>query len=127
MATIEHATRAAAQARTRQRRRLIESGDLVPNQPLRERLQWLLAHDPDITLSTICYALETRGHPGFVRRKGRWPGADSSRLMRVLGMRPRPASGGRPNEKPYFSTHVPYDLAVALAEALDLDPVDAGV
>jgi hypothetical protein len=122
----------ATRVRRSGRKRLVEAGDLVSNRPLRERCEWLMANSDSFSLSAVCFRIEELGIPGYVKDASRWSGArrtgDTTRLQRALGMKPHPAGkkSGREYE-PTVREFVPYELAVALADALGLDPVDAGV
>jgi hypothetical protein len=127
---MEKPQRAAMEARRRQRLELIEQGELVSNAPLRARFEWLSEHDPEFTCRVVCERLVDLGFPSFMRRK---PGAaaspDTTHLLRVLGLRDLAPTlrGGRRYEPVERTSHIPYDLAVAVARALDMWPVDAGV
>ena len=112
-------------SRRRDRARLIETGDLVPNALLRERFLYLQAHDPDFTIEAVCDRLIDQGFTTYMRprvdpRKRNpvpRPYPDTSRLRRNLGLRPQQHGA--------ITTHIPYALAVGLCRALELDPVDA--
>lgn len=47
---------------------------------------------------------------------------DESALLRRLGLKPEIKEGRR-----WCKTHVSYDVAVRIARALDVDPVDVGI
>lgn len=120
---------AAAEAHRRKRLELIEAGELVPNAPLRERLLWLLDHDPDFSREACCRQLADLGFPAFVSPDRRSGHSDSSRLARTLGIkRQNPTLSQRRHGLPgSITTHIEYDLAVALCRALGMDPYEAGV
>lgn len=129
----EDARRKATDTRAQNRLKLIESGDLVSNAPLRERCEWLMQHDPEFSLVQVCLRMADQGYPKFAKqpsrgRTGKVTG-DTTHVLRLLGMRDRAPSfkRGKRYGSPYRSTHVPYDVAVALCRALEMDPVDAGV
>jgi len=51
--------------------------------------------------------------------------ADSSRFLRTIGL--RPINQSRADRPDSYRTHVKYELAVRLAEAMQYDPVDLGL
>lgn len=114
------------------RERLIEQGELVSNAPLRARCEWLLQYDPEFSIAGACVRMVDQGYPKFIKRSGargeRWV-PDTSHFQRILGMRDRPSSlhHGRSYPSRSRTEWIPYDLAVAVARALYMDPVDAGV
>jgi hypothetical protein len=82
----------------------------IPLAPFQERYHQLL--ERGVSPSEIAYRLD------FIVA-GR---ADTSRLNRILGLKPHRANGGYRT-----STHTTYGTAERLCRALDLDPVDVGV
>jgi len=121
--------------------RRIESGELVPNLPFRERIEFLEAHDPEFTLTNVCFRLADHGYPGFVKQQKATPRhktprltGDTSHLQRLLGMRDQSsctkftkAGEARHYDKPRRTTHIERDMAEALCWALDMYPVDCGI
>src|SRR4029077_4306847 len=114
----------------------IERGDLVPNAPFRERIEFLAAHDPEFTLSQLALRLADRGYPKFAksqratsRHKTARITGDTSHLQRLLGMRDQSPcnKNGKRYEAPRRTTHIEYEMAVALCRALDMYPTDCGV
>lgn len=92
--------------------------EAVPNAPLRERFLTLYEAGA-LTLSSLC---ERAGIMRVQRdRDRRTP--DTSYALRALGLIPQ--GGGRGGAR--LRTHVPYELAVRLADALGMDPHEAGV
>jgi hypothetical protein len=129
----EAGRRAAQRARAARRERMIRSGDLVSNAPLRARCEWLLRYDPEFSVAGACARMVDAGYPKFVKRStgsrgDRWV-ADTSHFLRVLGMKDRAPSlkDGRRYAAPSRTEWIPYELAVAVARSLHMDPVDAGV
>jgi len=115
--------------------RLVAAGELVSNQPFRERVEFLQAHDPDFALNTLCARLADDGFPSFMKRTpGRSPGSvrwcgDTSHLSRLLGMRDQAASShaGKRYVTPNRTRFLEYELACAICRALDMWPTDCGV
>ena len=121
--------------------RRIDAGDLVPNLPFRERIEFLEAHDPEFTLNQVCFKLADHGYPRFLkdqrptkRHKTLRRVGDTSHLQRLLGMRDQSsctkvtkAGEARHYNKPRRTTHIEYEMAVALCRALDMYPCDCGV
>jgi hypothetical protein len=122
-------------------RRRIESGELVPNAPFRERIEFLAAYDPEFSLSQLALQLADRGYPKFAKlqrpshrhRNERITG-DTSHLQRLLGMRDQASctkvtktGETRRYNAPTRTTHIEYEVAVALCRALDMYPTDCGV
>jgi hypothetical protein len=88
--------------------------DRVSNEPLRERLVFLLAHDR-VTLGEVAEGM------GWVRSvRERRP--DTSRVQRTLGLRPDQDRNGRQ----YYRQTVDHATAERFARVLDIDPIDAG-
>jgi hypothetical protein len=115
------------------REQLIEQGEMVSNAPLRARCEWLLEHDPEFSIAGACVRMVDQGYPSFIKRSTssrgeRWV-ADTSHFQRLLGMKDQaPSSKRGVRYSPTTRTEwVSYDVAVALARALDMWPVDAGV
>jgi hypothetical protein len=117
-------------------RRRIEAGELVPNAPFRERIEFLEAHDPEFTLAGVCFRLADNGYPRFLkeqrvtrRHKTSRVTGDTSHLQRLLGMRDQSSctKNGKHYDPPRRTTHIERDMAVALCWALDMYPVDCGV
>lgn len=103
------------------RQRRIEAGELVSNEPYRERLQWLLEFDLPPGMVTVCERLATQGFTEF--------GRDTSYLQRRLGMRRHVSGHHGPNGKTYDMTTewISRELGQALYVALEMDPLwDAG-
>lgn len=85
----------------------------VPNDPLRERFQAL--HDRDgLSLHELAKRV------GWIRQYDRRP--DSMRVARTLGLAPTRSRG-----RDQVRRQISYSTAVRFAEALDLDPYEAGV
>jgi len=117
--------------RDRSRQRLIETGELVSNAPFRERVEFLMAHDPQFSLNAVCERLCDQGLKFQQYRssaRNRFCG-DTTHLLRLLGMRDQTTSvkKGQRYVMTNRTTHVPYDTAVALCRALDMYPTDCGV
>jgi hypothetical protein len=129
VAAQEQTAPATSHRKGKERLRLIEAGELVSNAPLRERCEWLVEHDPSFSFAIVCARMEDHGFPQFARSTKSRAAGDTTYLLRVLGMRDRAASNknGRRYESPNRTAWIPYDLAVALARSLGMDPVDAGV
>ena len=87
--------------------------DLVPNEPLRERFIQLRDSE-GLSLGTVAARCGWCGPDGS---------PDYSRVRWALGLvdGPFPSQPGRRAQR-----HVRYETALALAAALDLDPVDVG-
>jgi hypothetical protein len=131
----------ARAGRERWVKRRIEAGELVPNAPFRERIEFLLAHDPEFTLNIVCQRLVDHGYPRFVkpqrptkRHKTLRMTGDTSHLQRLLGMRDQASctkvtktGETRRYNAPTRTTHIEYEVAVALCRALDMYPTDCGV
>jgi hypothetical protein len=126
----------AQAGRERWVQRRIDTGELVPNAPFRERVEFLEAHDPDFTLAQVCLRLADHGYPRFIkeqrpsaRHKTTRLTGDTSHLQRLLGMRDQSPcrKNGKRYEAPRRTTHIEYDMAVALCRALDMYPTDCGV
>jgi hypothetical protein len=130
----------ARAGRERWVKRRIEAGELVPNAPFRERIEFLAAHDPEFSLSQLALQLADLGYPKFAklqrpshRHKNERITGDTSHLQRLLGMRDqspctKPTKAGpKRYDNRRRTTHIEYDLAVALCRALDLWPCDCGV
>ena len=118
------ASRCANLSRRRDRAHLIETGDLVPNALLRDRFLHLQARDPEFTIEAVCDRLVDQGFTTYARAR-----VDNRRRVPVMQVRPdtsrlRRNLGLRPQQHGAITTHIPYDLAVGLCRALDLDPVD---
>ena len=111
----------------------ILTGEFVSNAPLRARCEWLLRYDPDFSLNKLCQRLCDQGFE-FEKKKrsrgqtGRFRG-ETTHALRLLGMRDQAPSckNGRRYVPPNRTAWIPYELAVAFARALDMDPVDADV
>ena len=88
----------------------VERLEHVPVGPLRDRYRQLEARG--VTASDICRELGW-----FLGGK-----PDVTRLKRRLGITPNISRGER-----LLQTHMGYEMAVALAKAMDLDPFEAGV
>lgn len=58
-----------------------------------------------------------------IARRAGWMKPDTTRVRYALGMREVPGSNG----KPYSSTTIDYDAAVALCHAIGCDPVEVGL
>jgi hypothetical protein len=86
--------------------------DLVPNEPLRKALaqRGLSAHDVGRLLK-----------PELHWKQRCWYG---TRIRRVLGLSPwiQAYTGRR-----YYQSRIGYDLAVEIAQAADIDPVEVGL
>jgi hypothetical protein len=116
------------------RERLIEQGELISNAPLRARCEWLLQHDPEFSIAGACVRMVDQGYPSFIKRCSTGPVGsggcpDTSHFLRLLGMKDQAPSLKRGvRYAPATRTEwVSYDVAVAVARALDMWPVDAGV
>jgi hypothetical protein len=115
------------------RERLIEQGEMVSNAPLRARCQWLLEHDPEFSIAGACVRMVDQGYPSFIKRstgpRGERLVPDTSHFLRLLGMKDQaPSSKRGVRYAPATRTEwVSYDMAVAVARALHMWPVDAGV
>jgi hypothetical protein len=133
--SMTKAQQAAHAGRLAKRQQAIERGELVSNAPLRARCEWLMDHDPEFSLVLACFRLADLGYPKFLKKPsgtkscGTAMSGDTSHLLRVLGMRDLAPTtkGGRRYVAPGRTQWIPYELAVALARALHMDPVDAGV
>lgn len=124
----------ARAGREKSRARQIACGDLVSNAPFRERVEFLMAHDPDFSLMIVCERMANLGFPSFTKRYPSRTGKrqykhDTTHLLRLLGMRDQTTKTvkGRRYPTPPRTSYVAYDLAVALCRALELDPVDCDV
>jgi len=121
--------------------RRIDAGELVPNLPFRERIEFLEAHDPGFTLNQVCFKLADHGYPRFLkdqrptlRHKTPRKVGDTSHLQRLLGMRDQSsctkvtkAGEARHYDKPTRTKYIERDMAEALCWALDMYPVDCGI
>ncbi len=94
--------------------------DRVPLAPFREAFE-----RSGITAHELAFRM------GYMRRNSKEPRhADTTRALRVLNLRPSTAStkGGKYYPGHFkFDDSVPYDVAVRLAKALSVDPVDVGI
>lgn len=85
--------------------------DLVPVAPLREAFE-----ESGMTTGQVAQRLGWfRAHDGF---------PDRSRFLRAIGVYHSYKGGAR---RRYFRVNTSYVTAVAIAEALGLDPVDVGL
>jgi hypothetical protein len=122
----------------------VATGEFVPNQPYRDRLRWLTENNPDYSVSQVCLELHSRGFPAFAKKKvpkkggrvPRWQG-ETSYLARTLGCiewtgkRVKPAktsrrpTGLKPGDryKGNIKEFIPRELANALYEVLEMDPL----
>jgi hypothetical protein len=110
--------------------KMIDRGELVPNDPYKERMLWLLEHQEDFDVSTVCYRLHDKGLNKYVRSNGsNRVHADTSFLERQLGLRRRQATRKKNKQgqvvfyEGTFTTHIQKDIADALYEALEMDPL----
>jgi len=122
--------------RNASRQRLIDAGELVSNAPFRERVEFLMAHDPEFSLNMVCERLCDQGLQFEQRRAGRTRNkfqGDTTHLLRLLGMRDQTTStkktkkGPRRYTPPARTQFIAYDVAVALCRALEMWPCDCGV
>jgi hypothetical protein len=88
----------------------------VPIEPFRARYEQLLKNGT--SASEVARRMGFRASP-TARVPG---GADTQRLKRTLGLAPYYKRG-----KTYIGKGVTYETAVRLAEALEMDPAEAGV
>lgn len=91
----------------------------VPNEPFREAVLSRVASGEE-TYSTICRRMGwTFPHPRYPA----FAKPDHARLKRSLGMRPSKSGKGTIT----LTKNMRYPTALALTEALGLDPVDMGL
>ena len=108
------------QARAERRQRRLEACEIVPNAPLRKRFLELNRTE-GLSLHDVCMQVGFVKHP-----KNRPPVGDTSYLQRLLGLR-ADTRGPRDRSVPTPRETIKYELAVRLAEVLEMDPHEAGV
>ena len=92
--------------------RSVVSEDWIDNAPIRAAVEQAVAGG--MTYSAICRAL------GWLKPNG---SGDTSRLRRRIGAMPHLAGNGRHDT----SRTINYELAVQIARAIDIDPVEVGL
>jgi hypothetical protein len=108
----------------RRRDELVDGCVLVPVEPFRERYLELRQRN-EITATSLCLRMGWIYRPGAgsCEKERRRPGtvkADTSRALVTLGLRRRSGCEGA-------RQFVTYDDAIKLADALGLDPWEAGI
>jgi hypothetical protein len=130
--SLSKATQAALEARKRKTQAQVASLELIPNDALREfYVECVKNEDIDRRLGRkttgttwrVCHHMMMSGYTGYMRKKDGELAPYSTKLLRKLGLvNHRDGKGNI-----YRTAHVPYDEAVALADGLAMDYVDAGV
>lgn len=114
------AWRKAAAARRRQR---LESCDAVPLAPFQQRYL-LLERRGEITMYELCVRMDWMRRPSAAR-SSTVPHPDTSRGQRVLGFRRDVRKANRC--EPALRVVVSLETGMRLADALGMDPHEAGV